>query len=244
MKTFFIIIAIFSSIYLMGNIVRQNKSFDSFLNNLEERVKGINDFMRFLLIGESLSFLKKIFGWITVFGVVIYTILSLLNLVDKFVTLYVAIPLLISFYIWFSVSWVIDHKKSVSKYISKEILLFSISPILILMLDHILSTNHFLIIDGFIKKEFFLLNYINLPYSDYRISWAIFYVIISILFIIIWYILTWIFITPVFIIVFLCTIFPIYFARFLNKIFPEIPLVGIAVVLWVTSFLYLTLLNT
>lgn len=240
MKILFTFIAILSTIYLTGSTVRQNKSLDAFLSNLEKHVKSINDFIRFLLIRESLSFLKRFFGWSAIVLTIIYIILSLLNLADKSIMLYVGTPWLISFYIWFSISWVIEHKNTIKQHIPKEILLVCLSPLIILILDFITNSNHFALIDDFIKREFSLLNYINFPYNDYKISWAIFYFLVSILFILIWYIVTWGFIAPVFIIVLLGVILPIYFSRFLDKMFPEIPLVGIAVILWIVSFLYLT----
>lgn len=240
MKTFFIFISIASSIYLMGNSVRQNKSFDNFLTNLEDYVKGINDFLRFLFIRESLSSLKKLFGKIAIFFATLYIILYFLRLVNQSVMLYIGTPWLMSFYIWFSVSWVIEHKRTVKQHISKEMLFICLCPLVVLIFDFTFDTNYFSLIDQVIKENLSLLKYINIPYDDYRISWAIFYMAISILFILVWYIFTWLFIAPAFFVVLLCVVFPIFFARFFNKMFPKIPLVGVAVVLWLISFLYLT----
>lgn len=222
----------------MGTAIRQNKNIDIFLTNLENQVKGINDFVRFLLVKDSLLFLKKLFGWSAIFFTVIYIALAFLKFGHNVVIPYIVIPFIISFYIWFSISWVIDHKSYLKKSIPKEWMFFPFCSFIVLVFDWILNTNYFSLIDGFIKKEFSCLNYINLPYGDYSVSWAVFYIVASASFIFIWYIFVWVFSIPIFLIAFLVVLLPIYFAKFIDKISPKTPLVGIVIIVWIICFLY------
>ena len=134
---------------------------------------------------------------------------------------------------------VLNHKIEVSKLIHKELILFLLSPIVILFLDYIMSSNNLLILDDIIKGQFKLTSIIDPNDSLYKVKIALMYTLSIMAIILVYYLLIWLITFPIFIFIFLIFKSIIQLSKMIDKLFPKKPLVGIAVILFVLSSLYL-----
>ena len=229
MKHICVFISILTCLYLAGELILQNATLAKTVHNIEDKYKSFNDFIK-------LSRVAKI---ITLFTFTIFLFISNIshNLVkDLSFLLYL---LLGSFYAWLSISWVLNHKIEVRKLIHKELILFVLTPIIILFLDYIMSSNNLLILDNIIKGQFKITSIIDPNDSLYKVKIALMYTLSIIAIILIYYLLIWLITFPIFIFIFLIFKSIIQLSKMIDKLFPQKPLVGIAVILFVLSNLYL-----
>jgi len=102
-----------------------------------------------------------------------------------------------------------------------------------------MSSNNLLILDNIIKGQFKLTSIIDPNDSLYKVKIALMYTLSIIAIILIYYLLIWLITFPIFIFIFLIFKSIIQLSKMIDKLFPKKPLVGIAVILFVLSNLYL-----
>jgi len=102
-----------------------------------------------------------------------------------------------------------------------------------------MGSNNLLILDDIIKGQFKLTNIIDPNDSLYKVKIALMYTLSIIAIILVYYILIWLITFPIFIFIFLVFKSIIQLSKMIDKLFPKKPLVGIAVILFVLSSLYL-----
>ena len=239
MKHICVFISLLTCLYLAGELILQNATLAKVVHNIEDKYKSFNDFIKDSLVRDLLIKLSRFAKIITLFTFTIFLFISNIyhNLVkDLSFLLYL---LLGSFYVWLSISWVLNHKIEVSKLIHKELILFVLTPIVILFLDYIMGSNNLLILDDIIKGQFKLTNIIDPNDSLYKVKIALMYTLSIIAIILVYYILIWLITFPIFIFIFLIFKSIIQLSKMIDKLFPKKPLVGIAVILFVLSNLYL-----
>ena len=239
MKHICVFISILTCLYLAGELILQNATLAKVVHNIEDKYKSFNDFIKDSLVRDLLIKLSRFAKIITLFTFTIFLFISNIyhNLVkDLSFLLYL---LLGSFYVWLSISWVLNHKIEVSKLIHKELILFVLTPIVILFLDYIMSSNNLLILDDIIKGQFKLTSIIDPNDSLYKVKIALMYTLSIMAIILVYYLLIWLITFPIFIFIFLIFKSIIQLSKMIDKLFPKKPLVGIVVILFVLSSLYL-----
>ena len=102
-----------------------------------------------------------------------------------------------------------------------------------------MSSNNLLILDDIIKGQFKLTSIIDQNDSLYKVKIALMYTLSIMAIILVYYILIWLITFPIFIFIFLIFKSIIQLSKMIDKLFPKKPLVGIAVILFVLSSLYL-----
>ena len=239
MKHICVFISILTCLYLAGELILQNATLAKVVHNIEEKYKSFNDFIKDSLVRDLLIKLSRIAKVITLFTFAIFLFISNIshNIVkDLSFLLYL---LLGSFYVWLSISWVLNHKVEVSKLIHKELILFLLTPIVILFLDYIMNSNNLLMLDDIIKGQFKFTTIIDPTDSLYKVKIALIYTLSILAIIVIYYLLIWLITFPIFIFIFLIFKSIIQLSKMIDKLFPKKPLVGIAVILFILSSLYL-----
>lgn len=239
MKHICVFISILTCLYLAGELILQNATLAKVVHNIEEKYKSFNGFIKDSLVRDLLIKLSRIAKVITLFTFAIFLFISNIshNIVkDLSFLLYL---LLGSFYVWLSISWVLNHKVEVSKLIHKELILFVLTPILILFLDYIMNSNNLLMLDDIIKGQFKFTTIIDPTDSLYKVKIALIYTLSILAIIVIYYLLIWLITFPIFILIFLIFKSIIQLSKMIDKLFPQKPLVGIAVILFILSSLYL-----
>jgi len=106
---------------LAGELILQNTTLEKVVHNIEDKYKSFNDFIKDSLVRDLLIKLSRFAKIITLFTFTIFLFISNIyhNLVkDLSFLLYL---LLGSFYVWLSISWVLNHKIEVSKLIHKDL---------------------------------------------------------------------------------------------------------------------------
>ena len=236
MKDFCVFIVISSGLYLAGELVLQNATILKVVRVIEKRYKNFNDFIKDSLVIDLLLKLKGISKIIAL--VTFLILLFFLKLNNNFIK-YLSFIFLFSCYTWTSISWVTDHKNEISKLVNKELILFMLSPIILLFLDYIIGSNSLLMLDEVIRKQFTFFNLIELSSDIYSIKVALVYTFSMMLMVLMYYLLIWLITLPVFISIFLILKGIIYFFKMIDKCFPKKPFVGIVVLLFITSNVYL-----
>lgn len=236
MKDFCVFIVISSGLYLAGELVLQNSTILKVVRVIEKRYKNFNDFIKDSLVIDLLLKLKGISKIIAL--VTFLILLFFLKLNNNFIK-YLSFIFLFSCYTWTSISWVTDHKNEISKLVNKELIFFMLSPIILLFLDYIIGSNSLLMLDEVIRKQFTFFNLIELSSDFYSIKVALVYTFSMMLMVLMYYLLIWLITLPVFISIFLILKGIIYFFKMIDKCFPKKPFVGIVVLLFITSNVYL-----
>lgn len=236
MKDFCVFIMILSGLYLAGELVLQNSTILKIVRIIEKKYKNFNDFIKDSLVIDLLLKLKGVSKIIALISFLILLFFSKSN--NSFIK-YLSFVFLFSCYAWTSISWVTNHKNEISKLINKELVLFMFSPIILLFLDYIIGTNSLLMLDEVIRRQFTFFNLIELSSDFYNIKVALVYTFSMMLMILMYYLLIWLITLPVFISIFLILKGIIHFFKMIDKCFPKKPFVGIVVLLFITSNLYL-----
>lgn len=216
LKIFLSLIAIFISVYWVGEKARKNQNVDAFLAALEENYSKINGKIEGTTTVMGLRCLRRFYGWVSVFlFACLFVSQSFLNIdPENYLLLFWIFGF--AFIGWFSIKWVIDHNDAVREFSKNNALIIS-GPLLIGISDFIFNT-FFTEILLLPFRQFAAALHFNMPeiLNPIAVGGAVSLVII--VFYGFYYLLVWAVVSPVFFVSALAVVLPIKFARFLAQI--------------------------
>ncbi len=204
------------TLYLIGDRIRLNPKIDKFINDVEGRYSKINELLEKSTVKEGLSFLRKIYGWLSVLVFAILFLIMRFKILSEDLILYTYPFFLLIFMGWFSIKWVMEHKKTVFQNIGMEIVMI-FSPLLLGLLDFFAGT-------GFIKilcEPIYMImeNFdFSFSFSHSSIITGGVFSLFLFLFFTFNYLLSWVMLTPFFLMSVILVITPIRVAKFLSAL--------------------------
>ncbi|MES2824958.1 MAG: hypothetical protein V4732_15240 [Pseudomonadota bacterium] len=227
-----------TSVYWVGEKVRRNPKINHFLNSIEGNYSKLNEMFEDATIRIGLKYLQKIYGWISFSIPILFFIFNKIFDLNKEITSYVFWCFSFSFMGWFSIRWVLDHKKAV-KELSKNNLLFVCTPILLGLLAFLFDSSIMTIfmqpVYEFAGKLHMQVQPINSP-----ILIGCLISLILVLSFAFYYALTWVISMPIFLASVMAVLLPIRFARLLAAIDRQNTFFWFSVVVFFVSTICLT----
>ncbi|MEE5062627.1 hypothetical protein V2J97_01120 [Pseudomonas alliivorans] len=226
----------FATIYLVGEKVRRNPKIDQALTILEGNYFKVNQHLENTTIKSGLVALSKFYGWICI---VMFTVSTLALYVLPYQPLIIATSqgAFLSFALWHSIKWTLDHKKTFSENWKGHSIFIAI-PMFLGIMDSLLGTHFCLALVQPLKSL--------MPFDWSRhvatlhpffigviCSW------VSIFFFGIHYLLSWAILTPILILSVILVFIPVRLAKLLASIDRDYPFFWLAIFCWVGSFYYL-----
>jgi hypothetical protein len=217
LKIILTLIVVFISLYGVGEKIRLNPKIDAFLSSIEGRYAKLNELIEDTTVREGLFLLRKIYGWASI-GLFIAVLVVIKSSPTESGYILPSFWLFsFSFMGWFSIDWVIDHRKTVSELLENNAFIFFamvFGPLLIGISDLISNT----LFTSRLFFPFYQILYsldINIPLTSHPL---IIGGTISLIFIAFWvffYLIGWLITTPMFALSVVSVALPIKFARLL-----------------------------
>lgn len=216
LKIFLTLLVILISVYWVGEKARRNPKIDAFLSAIEGHYSKLNERLEDATTMNGLRFLRKFYGWISVFLFVgLYAIqrFSQPNSTN-------ILPLFwgfgFTFMGWFSIKWVIDHKNTISEF-SRNNALIVFGPLLLGVFDMIFDTP-FTEILAFPFQQIATTLHFYVPEILNPLAIGSAVSLVFLIFFAFYYLLTWAVTVPVFLVSVFAVVLPIQFARLLAAI--------------------------
>lgn len=216
LKVALTLLVVLISVYWVGEKARRNTKIDAFLSVIEGHYASLNDRLEDVKIITGLRFLRRLYGWVSIFLFVCFFLVQRLFQPNSTNFLPLFWVFAFTFMGWFSIKWVIDHKNTVSEF-SRNNALMIFGPLLIGVFDlvfHTPFTGFFLLP---LQQSAAALHF-NFPdiSNPLAIGGAVSLVFFA--FFCFYYFLTWTVTVPVFLVSIFAVVLPIKFARLLAKI--------------------------
>ncbi len=234
MKDTAIIIQLITSIYFMGSLLAQHPKAKELLAGFDN---GASDLIRSLKdkkVVLSLRFLTDIFLIIGASSFVGLILFGALGVTSPIIALVLSISFMSSLLFGGSLLWVFKHKEIAQQFWG-WFLFFGLGSMLFPVMD--IMTNSNITHDVFKLISIPLSNLIELPSSTTFAFEALFVVGFYASGIVVFYLAGWIYSLPIALVGWICVILPIYISKFINKSFPEKPVVAVFIMFWFVSFL-------
>ncbi|VVD85803.1 hypothetical protein [Pandoraea soli] len=214
------IITVLIGIYWIGEKIRRNQKIDEFLSAIEGHYSTLSLRLEDATILSGLRFLRRIYGWISAFSLIFAFMLQRFLPPDSSRFLLSFWLFMLTFMGWFSIKWVIDHRKTVGEFLSKGNALMILGPLLMGFCDIVLHTKFTPILFSPFQHAAKILHISTEGISNpLAIGGVISFMFLS--FFCIYYSIAWIAAAPVFLVSVFVVMLPIRFARALAKIDPS-----------------------
>lgn len=235
-KEIAVAIHIISSVYFMGGALAQHDKAKALVTGLE------NGFLRLLLNlkekkpVETVNLLLKFFGFMTVATFAGFMIIGMLRIKLPQLSFVLLVLFLVSGLFAGSLFWVHKHK-AVLKQTTYWFLFFGGGPLLFPFMDVLTHT-------GITNSVYSMIQVSFAPLIDLPTGRGLLYeaMVVSGFYgglVVFFYLVAWFYAAPTALIAWVVIATPILGARFINRAFPEKPIVFIFFVLWLFSSLYL-----
>lgn len=134
LKSILTLLVVLISVYWVGEKTRRNPKIDAFLSAIEGHYSKLNDRLEDATTMEGLHFLRKFYGWISVFLFVCLYVVQRFSQPNPTNILPLFWVFGFTFMGWFSIKWVIDHKNTISEF-SRNNALVIFGPLLLGVFD-------------------------------------------------------------------------------------------------------------
>ncbi|MDF2390052.1 MULTISPECIES: hypothetical protein [Aeromonas] len=210
------LLLIMITIYWIGEKVRKNKKIDAFITALEENYSKLNNHLEDSSIINGLRYLRRAYGWLSILIFASLFILQRLSQPNSANYQPIFWLFVFAFMGWFSIKWVVDHKKTVTEFV-RDNLLIVFGPLIMGVFDLVFNTPLTRILFTIVKDIAVVFNIQTAEISNpLAIGGTISLVLIA--FFSIYYLVTWAVTAPVFLVSVFAVLLPIQFARFLARI--------------------------
>jgi len=228
---------VFFGIYAFGEQTRKNPKIDAFFSTLEGRYSQLNGLLEELTIREGLIFLRRLYGWL--FAAILFSSFF----IQRFspMTPQKALPFYSAFFItfmgWFSIKWVIAHKKTISETARNNVLI-ALCPLFLGIVDYF---SHSTITQTLIFPlyKFFDVLHIAIPEITNPLALGSIMSLMMVAFFGFHYVLAWLVATPIFLLSVVTILLPVWFAQRVAKLGPQNKFAWFAVILMAIATMYL-----
>lgn len=233
------IFMVVSSLFLMGDLVRQHKLAKELDSALD---RGFLKFLIFIKDQQPIpiiSFVFEIFRAIAIFAFVgIVMLFIVFQLQSPTIFLIFGNVFLVSLLFSFSLYWVL-HYNNIFKRFSKILIFIGGAPLLLAILEYISGSNN---VTRFISDELSrgLSPIISYTPENSLFIQALFITGIYMVYVVSMYFVSWLLYGSIALIAYSVIALPILIAKFVNKAFPEKPVVALFLAIWLCSTYYLT----
>ncbi|MDP2144431.1 MAG: hypothetical protein Q8J80_09925 [Gallionella sp.] len=238
LKSVLTLLIVLISVYWVGEKTRRNPKIDAFLSAIEGHYSKLNDRLEDATAMEGLHFLRKVYGWISVFLFVCLYVVQQFSQPNSTNILPLFWVFGFTFMGWFSIKWVIDHKNTISEFSNNALVIFG--PLLLGVFDLIFHTPFTEILVLPFQQIATTLHF-NLPEISNPLAIGSAVSLVFLVFFGFYYLLTWAITVPVFLVSVFAVVLPIQFARFLaaidrkNTFYWFTVFVMIAISVWLTK---------
>lgn len=210
------LLVVLISIYWVGEKARRNTKIDAFLSAIEEHYSSLNDKLEDATVVNGLRFLRKLYGWASVFLFVCLFLVQRFFLENSVSFLPLFWFFSFSFMGWFSIKWVIDHKSAVSEF-SRNNALMIFGPLFIGVFDLVFHTpfTGFFLLPLQQSAAALHLNFLDIS-NPLAIGGSVSLIFLA--FFCFYYVINWTVTAPVFLVSVFAVVLPIKLARLLAKI--------------------------
>lgn len=237
MKTFLTLIASLSSVYLAGDMIRQNEKLDAFLSSTEQLYSVVNRRLSKATITDGLRILQRLYGLLAFTLMISFVLIGVLGVNNSAVIITVSTSLVFAGFAWFSILWCLDHKKVLKAFLPNGALLV-LCPLGIGFMDLLLGSNFASIIAlplaQLLETLHFQWQLPSNPIALGAIAAAIFF-----FFALVQYAIAWILCFPFAAMAAITAAVILWLAKAIDTLFPKKPFVGFVVFLLLASTLAL-----
>lgn len=210
------LLVVLISVYWVGEKAKRNPKIDAFLSAIEGHYSKLNSRLEDATTISGLRFLRRLYGWASVLFFVCFFAFQRFSQPSptSFLSLFWVFGF--AFMGWFSISWVIDHKKTIGEF-SKNTVLLIFGPLLMGVFDVLFYTKFTEILLIPFQQVSVALRF-NMPEISNPLAIGGAVSLVFLVFIGFYYLLTWVVTVPVFMASVFAVVLPIRFARVLAKI--------------------------
>lgn len=210
------LLVVLISVYWVGEKARRNPKIDAFLSAIEGHYSKLNSRLEDSTTISGLRFLRRLYGWASIF---LFACLFAFQRFSQpsptsFLSLFWAFGF--AFMGWFSIKWVIDHKKTIDEF-SKNNALIIFGPLLLGIFDLVFHTPFTEILLIPFQQAAASLHF-NMPEISNPLAIGGAVSLVFLVFFGFYYLLTWAVTVPVFMVSVFAVVLPIKFARVLAQI--------------------------
>ncbi|MGL4603836.1 MAG: hypothetical protein ACRCU9_06805 [Iodobacter sp.] len=210
------LIAVLISVYWVGEKARRNPKIDAFLSAIEGNYSKFNNRLEDATTKSGLSLLRRFYGWASAFLFACILIFQRLSLQNPRSLLPLFWGFGFTFMGWFSIKWVVEHKKTIGEF-SRNNVLIIFGPLTIGIFDLVFHTPFTEILLLPFQQAAATFHF-NMPEITNPLAIGGAVSLVFLLFFCIYYLLTWTITAPVFLVSVFAVVLPIKFARALAKI--------------------------
>lgn len=216
LKTTLTLLVVLISVYWVGEKARRNPKIDAFLSAIEGHYSKLNNSIEDATTINGLRFLRRLYGWASVFLFVCLFVFQRFSQQNpaNFLALFWVFGF--AFMGWFSIKWVVDHKKTVSEF-SKNNAFIIFGPLLMGVFDLAFHTPFTEILLLPFQQAAATLH-LNMPDISNPLAIGGAVSLVFLVFFGFYYLLTWAVTAPVFLVSVFAVVLPIKFARVLAQI--------------------------
>ena len=238
LKTFLTLLTALISIYGFGRAIRHNKKLDEIISAVEGGYFRLNKRLGEASVLGGLSLLRNYYGWVSGAAFVTFLVIGWIWRAPSEFAFWVGCIFLASFLGWFSIDWVIDHRRAVREF-SKNNAFLVVGPLLLGVLDLMAGSR--------------IAHALMQPLSQFASAAGIGLLdvanpiaaggIVSLLVLVafgFYYVFAWLLAAPLFAVSVFIVLLPIRFARFLAALDPANPFLWLAIFVYLGGSLWLT----